>query len=80
MGNATAASWNHLPAPSNREDLRFEACFTDDEAERLILGLVPAAMEDKWFVYFDDGWLRFHRREVSRPRSRTGHVRPTPPH
>ena len=26
-----------------------------------MLGLVPGQMEDKWFVYYEDGWLRFHR-------------------
>jgi hypothetical protein len=24
-------------------------------------GLIPQQMEDKWFVYFADGWLNFHR-------------------
>lgn len=24
-------------------------------------GLVPIEMEDKWFIYFLDGWLYFHR-------------------
>lgn len=24
-------------------------------------GFVPREMEDRWFVYFDDGWLNFHR-------------------
>lgn len=35
--------------------------FTDAESEQLTCGLVPVEMEDKWFVYFEDGWLRFHR-------------------
>ncbi|MFJ5485933.1 hypothetical protein [Pectobacterium actinidiae] len=24
-------------------------------------GVIPKQMEDKWFIYFEDGWLRFHR-------------------
>lgn len=24
-------------------------------------GFVPEEMEDKWFIYFDEGWLFFHR-------------------
>ena len=24
-------------------------------------GIIPKQMEDKWFIYFEDGWLRFHR-------------------
>ena len=58
---ATSSSWQHLPLPDERETLGFEAFFTDAEAEHLMLGLIPQAMEDKWFVYFEDGWLRFHR-------------------
>lgn len=58
---ATAKSWKHKPEPSSSEKLNFEAIFTDEEAELLTLGLIPQQMEDKWFIYFDEGWLRFHR-------------------
>lgn len=58
---ATRKSWNHLPAPTSRGELVLHALFTEAEAEQLRLGLVPEQMEDKWFVYFEDGWLRFHR-------------------
>ena len=58
---ATNESWKHLPPPAERESLGFEAAFTHDEAERIMLGIVPEQMEDKWFIYFDDSWLRFHR-------------------
>jgi len=27
----------------------------------MMRGLVPGRMEDKWFIYYEDGWLRFHR-------------------
>ena len=62
---ASATSWKHLPAPSERERLQFEALFTDEEFEKLSLGLVPAQMEDKWFIYFAEGWLRFHRSRLA---------------
>jgi len=39
----------------------YEAAFTDAEAERLRQGLKPCEMEDKWFIYFQDGWLYLHR-------------------
>lgn len=58
---ATASSWNHLPPPADRVPLELEAEFTASEAEQLMVGLVPDRMEDKWFIYFDEGWLRFHR-------------------
>ena len=59
--SAAATDWNHLPPPTEREDLGFEAVFTEAETDQLIDGVVPIAMEDKWFIYFDEGWLRFHR-------------------
>jgi hypothetical protein len=58
---ATVTSWKHLPAPAQREDLHFEALFTMEEGEQLMKGVVPEVMEDKWFIYYSDGWLRFHR-------------------
>ncbi|MBL8507852.1 hypothetical protein [Chitinimonas sp. JJ19] len=58
---ATSSSWKHLDPPATREPLGFEALFTDEEAARLMLGLVPEQMEDKWFIYYEDNWLRFHR-------------------
>jgi hypothetical protein len=39
----------------------FEALFSHSEAEQIRRGLIPEAMEDKWFIYFADGWLWFHR-------------------
>ena len=47
--------------PSDRDRLEYVPFFDDVEAEQLRLGLVPELMEDKWFIYFEDGWLYFHR-------------------
>lgn len=58
---ATADSWSHLPEPAEREPLQLEAQFTAAEFDKLRLGLVPKQMEDKWFIYFGEGWLHFHR-------------------
>ena len=65
MTIATAASWKHLPEPAQRIALgyeeRFDPRFDAAAATRLRRGLVPVAMEDKWFIYLEGGWLRFHR-------------------
>lgn len=58
---ATSASWKHLEPPAERENLGFEDVFSDSDAERMMRGVVPEKMEDKWFIFFADGWLRFHR-------------------
>jgi hypothetical protein len=35
--------------------------FSDAEGDRMRQGFVPRDMDDRWFVYFEDGWLNFHR-------------------
>ena len=39
----------------------FTARYSPDEYARLQQGLVPRAMGDKWFIYFDEPYLFFHR-------------------
>ncbi|MDE8740998.1 hypothetical protein PZA20_04110 [Pectobacterium polaris] len=58
---AQAQNWKHAPAPQQMMPLDFQALFTDVEAEQIRKGLIPKQMENKWFIYFEDGWLRFHR-------------------
>jgi protein-S-isoprenylcysteine O-methyltransferase Ste14 len=43
------------------EDLQFDATFDRKQARQMMQGFIPEAMEDKWFVYYADGWLKFHR-------------------
>jgi len=61
MTSASSSSWKTLPPPKRKEPLQLEAFFSDEEAEQLMNGLIPDSMDDKWFVYFSDGWLNFHR-------------------
>ena len=35
--------------------------FTVKQFSKIIKGLIPQQMEDKWFIYYEDGWLYFHR-------------------
>jgi hypothetical protein len=58
---ATKSSWKTLEPPKTRAALGYEYVFDDVDAERLRDGLVPEAMEDKWFAYFENGWLYLHR-------------------
>ena len=61
MSRVTKDSWKTLPAPEQREALAYDAVFTDADGELLMQGLMPLEMEDKWFIYFADGWLYLHR-------------------
>lgn len=54
-------SWKTLPLPTTRADLGFAASYTPPEFAQIQQGLIPQAMEDKWFIYYDNLWLYFHR-------------------
>jgi hypothetical protein len=58
---ANQDSWEILPLPTNRISLGFAATYDDSEAERMRQGFIPRQMEDKWFIYFKEGWLYFYR-------------------
>jgi ADP-ribosyl-[dinitrogen reductase] hydrolase len=59
-GKATRASWQNIPIDDpKRIDISLR--FTDDQFSSLTKGLIPEEMEDKWFIFYEDGWLYFHR-------------------
>lgn len=39
----------------------FTRVFSEQEFERIKLGMTPLSMDDKWFIYFEDGHLYCHR-------------------
>lgn len=57
---AKPSDWKHLPF-EGMVPLPYCAAFDDEQFERLSDGLIPRAMEDKWFVYLDNNLLCFHR-------------------
>jgi hypothetical protein len=63
---ATRNSWEITPMPELRAKIPVLRSFSVAEYQRLSTGLVPEGTEDKWFIFFEDHWLYFHR-------SRTGY-------
>jgi hypothetical protein len=51
----------NLPMPPETSEIEIGVELTSDEAKRVLAGFVPADMDDKWFIYFEDGHLLFHR-------------------
>ena len=47
--------------PEARARLGYARSFDRDRHARVVRGLVPREMEDKWFVFYDEPWLFFHR-------------------
>jgi hypothetical protein len=60
MRAARRSDWKTSPWPETRT-LPFELVLDRDRARRLLLGVVPREMEDKWFVHRDGAHLLFHR-------------------
>jgi hypothetical protein len=57
---ATADAWQRQPF-EDVVPIPYRRSFPQQAFERLQAGLVPRAMEDKWFVYYEAPHLYFHR-------------------
>ena len=58
---ALPTSWKNQPLPTRVATLPFRHGYTAEEFAALTRGLIPEEMEDKWFVFMQDGVLNFHR-------------------
>lgn len=63
---ASSTSWKHEPFTEGRP-LAFNLEFSYAELLLLKEGIIPKQMEDKWFVYYDDPYLFFHRSWTGKP-------------
>ncbi|TLM72996.1 hypothetical protein ACONUD_07400 [Microbulbifer harenosus] len=53
--------WKVKNLPIEREDLGYSNFFWDSDAEKIMSGHLPTSMDDKWFVYSENGWVYFVR-------------------
>ncbi|MDH5630790.1 MAG: hypothetical protein OEY96_11625 [Gammaproteobacteria bacterium] len=58
---ASKKSWKNEPMAKEREMLSFDKIYTNLDAEKMMKGFIPEDMDDKWFIYFENRWLYFHR-------------------
>ncbi len=58
---ATRQSWKTLPMPDQKGDLAFSGRYLLQEFGTMCQGLIPEQMEDKWFIFYEEPWLYFHR-------------------
>jgi hypothetical protein len=63
---ATKDRWKRIPFTSGIS-IPFQATFSREEVCKLCEGLVPEAMEDKWFIYFEDPHLFLHQSWSGQP-------------
>jgi len=57
----TKESWKNEELPDEVAELSYCRIFSEHEYSKLILGLKPQQMEDKWFVYHEKDYLFLHR-------------------
>jgi hypothetical protein len=61
MKTAKPTDWKAKALPSKRTTIRLDRTFSSQEMKRIRRGVVPQQMEDKWFIYWKDDSLFFHR-------------------
>ena len=61
MKPVTPEMWKSLPLPNEREELHFTASYSRQDMDAIMMGFCPKEMEDKWFIFFQDNFLYFHR-------------------
>ena len=61
MKNAKKSDWRTIELPRARVTVPLGRQFTPSEMRKIRRGLIPEQMEDKWFVYWHDNTLFFHR-------------------
>ena len=61
MRKANPMDWETEPFPSQSSTVLMERIFSNQEMELIQRGIIPEQMEDKWFIYWKDDELFFHR-------------------
>jgi hypothetical protein len=61
MNSAKPTDWKTKALPSQRATILLNRAFSQEEIVQIRRGLVPEQMEDKWFIYWKDDALYFHR-------------------
>jgi hypothetical protein len=58
---ATKSDWKIKKLPSKNTSIDLDRRFAPHDMQRIKAGLIPEEMEDKWFIYWQDDALFFHR-------------------
>jgi hypothetical protein len=61
MKPAGSSDWKLKPLPEKRVTIPLDRLFGRAEMRKIRAGLRPEQMEDKWFIYWQDEALYFHR-------------------
>ncbi len=63
---ASATSWQRVPFSAG-DSILYVRVFDTEQFGCLKIGLIPQQMEDKWFIYYEEPHLYFHRSWTGQP-------------
>jgi len=58
---ATKESWKTFDMPKDKIDLSINHKYSKEEYNKIKQRFIPKIMEEKWFIYFENNKLYFHR-------------------
>jgi len=58
---ARRENWRLQPLPAERKRLLVDKVYSPAEMARIARGFISNSMDEKWFIYFEDGRLFLHR-------------------
>lgn len=58
---ATRESWGIGSSGEQWDHVAYARRFLPEEFGRIVHGFIPTDMDDKWFIYFEENMLHFHR-------------------
>lgn len=58
---ATRDDWTALDMPERYLETTLDRVLTEEELWNIGWGHIPAELEDRWFMYVEDGWAYMHR-------------------
>jgi len=61
MNAAKSTDWKINAMPEKRTKICLNRTFSPQEIEHIRMGHISVQMEDKWFIYWEDNYLHFHR-------------------
>ena len=61
MNQAAKNYFRLYPLPSKHLSLPIDRVFNREEMDLIKKGLIPRSMDDRWYVYFEDSKLYWHR-------------------
>lgn len=57
---ATRSSWEIFPMDAVKQ-IDISLNFNQEQFEKIKRGFIPHQMEEKWFIFYENEWLYFHR-------------------